>query len=297
MVLLALLGVTAAVLVSPLGDRIARGYMRMPAIFAWTALFAMLAGLLLPGFAVRLAGQKPLRVEKAAVQKAVFYLVLFLLPPAAAFGTNNTLVFQIWLHITPWAALLFLLFLETQHSPLAWPLGWAALVFTITWLWAGWTQTYFMLPYRLLHDRLSQTETLQVRSPHFRGLKVDAETRAFLETYDAVLANSKTTAGGGVIAVFDMPGLVYLSDGYSPGDIWYQEGEDRNKEIAGYIRESQLPRKSGLILINAHNGELPAEINQVLAGPEIDFPDAYRQLDRIYDPINQRYVSIYERRR
>lgn len=269
---------------------------RLPVLHVWTVMLTILFCLVVPELLkkanIRLSPR--LTMDRTGVQKIVAGLMLLLLPPAAAFGTNNTLTWEIWIHLTPWMGLLFLLFLELQSNRLLWTVGWVALTFFAIWVWAGWSISYFLQPYRLIQDRLSQTEPLNVRSVHFRGLKVDSDTKAFFESYDAILARSNIQPGTGVISLYDNPGLVYLSDGYSPGDIWYQEPLFWHEAIAGYITTSTLPRKSGLILINQF---LPEVITDALSQPEIDFPNAYRQLGRLYDPTRSRDVTIYERRR
>jgi hypothetical protein len=220
--------------------------------------------------------------------------VLLLLPLAAAFGTNNTLLWQLWLHITPWMALLLLLFQETRLSRGSWVLGWVILAFSAAWLWSGWMLCYFMRPYRLADTRAAQTEMLNVRTPRLNGMRVDLKTRVFLEGFDAIIAQSKFQRGDGVIALYDLPGLVYLMEGYSPGEPWYMVDESWQGILFDSMLTSKLARKSQYLVTNQY---LSPEVEAFLAQSEVNYPDSYRQLGRVYTAIRSLPVTVYERRR
>lgn len=277
-------------------DGLIKQRLRLPALNVLITLLIVLIGLIGPSLIVRchLTLRPHLKAESKELQKIWVGLILLLLPLGAAFGTNNTLLWQIWLHVSPWFGLLLFAFMETQTNDWIWPLGWLLLTFTVTWMWAQWMTTYFLRPYRLEEDRLSQTELLRVRSSRFYGLKVDSLTRSFLEEFDAILSKSKFEPGMGVIALYDMPGLVYLSEGLSPGDPWYLRDEPWADRLIENIWDSKLPRKSALILTNQTVNPV---IMNALARPEIDFPDSYRQIGRMIYIDQGHDLIFYERRR
>lgn len=279
-----------------LQDAFTKERFRLPALYVFVAILLMLIGLIGPTLLTRfhLTIRPRWGWERKEVQKIWVWLVLAFLPLGAAFGTNNTLVWQLWIHITPWFGLLLLLFMETQMTRWIWPMGWLTLVFIVSWVWGQWMSIYFFKPYRLAQDRLSQVEALNVRSSRVRGLKVDPQSKFFLEKVDTILAESDFKPGMGVIALYDMPGLVYLSDGFSPGDPWYQRDETRVELLIGQMVNSKMPDKSALILTNR---TVAPELLETLGHPEFDFPNAY------WAPIKIPYINrqsefiLYIRRR
>jgi hypothetical protein len=277
-----------------LQDAILKQQLRLPLLNVLILIFLTLITLVGPSLIARcrLTFRPHLGAEREEVQKILVGLVLLLLPIGAAFGTNNTLLWQIWIHVTPWFGLLLFLFAETQMSRWIWPLGWIALAFVVAWIWSQWIYVYWFRPYRLTETRVRQTETLNVRSNRVRGLKVDAPTKAFFEKLDATLAKSNFEPGMGVIGLYDMPGIVYISDGFSPGDPWYLLDDPWKNNIIDNIVTSKLPNKSALILTSR---TIDPVIAAALARPEIDFPNSYRQVGQmVYLDLNYTF-TLYDR--
>ncbi len=295
--LFSVLVILAAVLGTPLvQEMFSARLMRLPLLANFLTLLLVLASLLLPELLPRLglAWRPRPTLNGVEFEKWVVVGILLALPLAAAFGTNNTLQWQIWLHITPWMALLLLLFQETQRSRLSWGLGWVIFAFATAWLWSEWMLGYLSWPYRLADNRLAQTESLQVRSARLNGIKVDSKTKLFLEEFDQIVAATKFQRGDGVIALYDMPGIVYLMEGYSPGEPWYMVDESWRKTLLDSMLTSKLARKSQYLVTNQF---LASDLEQFLAQSEINFPDSYRQSGRTLSAIRQLTVTLYERRR
>lgn len=279
-----------------INDLLVRRYLRLPLLNIFILVLLLLALLLLPTLAVHLkiSFRPRLSLAWAVVQRLVVWAMLLLLPFAAAFGTNNVLLWQMWLHIAPWFGLLVLIFYEAQSSRWVAPTACLALAFVAAWTWSMWAYVFVFKPYRLVQDLPAQTQPLAVRSPSFAGLKLDPPSAKFLEEFDAILARSSFQPGRGVIALYDMPGLVYLSGGVSPGNPWYFTEDPDSKVSLSHWAATKMEHKSSLILINQ---PVDPPLEAILTSPEIDFPAAYRQLGRIYDPYQRKDVTIYERRR
>jgi hypothetical protein len=277
-------------------DAMIKQRLRLPSLNVFILILLVLIALVGPTLIARcrLTFRPRLGAEAGEIQKVLVGLVLLLLPLGTAFGTNNTLLWQMWIHVTPWFGLLLLVFMETQMNRWVWPLGWVILTFIVTWIWAQWMVSYFFRPYRLLQDRLSQTETLNVRSERVHGLKVDAPTKAFFEEFDAILAKSNFKPGMGVIELYDMPGLVYISDGLSPSDLWYMRDESWANILIDGMLKSKLPNKNALIMTNQTVNPI---IMEALARPEIDFPNSYRQIGRMIYIDQSHDLILYEKRR
>ena len=269
---------------------------RVPLLLVLLVILLLLAAAVGPGLISRLKLSMRPRLSAAGgeLEKLVVAGILLCLPLAAAFGTNNLLMWQLWLHVTPWLALLLLLFQETQLARWSWAVGWVVLAFTAAWFWSQWVVTYFVWPYRLVDNRVTNSEPLNVRSARLNGIKVDARTKAHLEGLDQIIAGSKFQKGDGVIALYNMPGLVYLFEGYSPGDPWYLDDDSWYNTLLDSMLHSKLARKSQYLVTNQF---LSPELETFLTNSEIDFPDSYRQLGRLTNPIRIWDVTIYERRR
>jgi hypothetical protein len=272
---------------------------RVPLLSDFIVILLLLAGIVGPALVARLkltfrprfAGGSTAGAE---VEKLVTAGILLFLPFTTAFGTNNLLYWQLWLHITPWLALVMVLFQETQLSRWSWLVGWVILAFTAAWFWSEFVVGYLIWPYRLVDNRVTNSEPLNVRSARLNGIKVDAQTKTFLEAFDAIIAKSKFQPGDGMIMLYDMPGMVYMVGGYSPGEPWYMIDESWYDTLLESMLTSKLASKSQYLVTNQTT---PPVLLDFFETSVIDFPASYRQLERIYSVLRNRPVTIYERRR
>ncbi len=288
-----LLGAAASLLFPLVSNALFDRKLRVPLLGTFIVILMLLIAITAPALWKRLraaqAGQ-----SAAEWRKLLLGAYLLLLPLGTAAGTNNLLQWQLWIHITPWLGLMLVLFQETQLSRWTWYTGWIVLAFVAAWIWSEWLVGYFVWPYRLQAYRSAQSEPVNVRSTRFAGLKVDEKTKTYLEEFDQIVGASQFRAGYGVIGLYDIPGMIYLVEGCSPGDPWFMADIKWAPALLNSVRSSRLAKPTYLIVTNQ---PLSPTVESFISGPEVNFPDAYRQLGRTQNPVRIRDTTIYERRR
>jgi hypothetical protein len=215
-------------------------------------------------------------------------LFLAALPAAGAVGTNNPLLTQFIRHMGPMFAAFAItvaLLGYAGRSPSFAPV----LCATIALLSAA--QIAFVVlyfPYRLPETGVRQTITLS-EPGHMTGLKVDAPTAAFIGRLVAEAQRAAGTTGGmPILALFDIPGVVYVLDGIPVGYGWLTEA---NSESVTCQRIQGDPRARGeLRLVAFDRDELPASLISCIRAAGIDLAD-YQERARIEIPREARSAA------
>jgi hypothetical protein len=205
-------------------------------------------------------------------------LLLAGLPVAGSIGTNNPLLTQFIRHMAPLFAALAItaafLGFAGRWRPFA-PIVCAAIALLSA---AQLAFVVLLYPYRLQQPGLSQT--IELAAPrHMAGLKVDAPTSAFIhkllsEAHRAV-GNTTTTP---ILALFDMPGAVYILDGKSIGHPWHSASSSE-KIVCDRIQSDPQSRPAPrLILLDRDT--ISASLAQCLREGAIDVA-RYEEVARI----------------
>lgn len=213
--------------------------------------------------------------------------LIALLPVIGAIGSNNPLLTQFIRHMGPlFAALVMLtMFLgfAGRWRPFA-PVV-CALVAVL-----GTAQLFFMLlyhPYRLPRPGTEQTVVL-AEPPHMSGLKVDPPTADFVRTLRAESRRAVgNTTGLPVLALFDIPGAIYILDALAVGHPWHLPGGTAI-EIAACDRVKADPStRAGLRMILLDRDQLSPNMLECFRQANIDLT-AYDEAARIDipNPIN-----------
>ena len=206
-------------------------------------------------------------------------LLLAGLPVAGSIGTNNPLLTQFIRHMAPLFAALTItaafLGFAGGWRPFA-PIVCAAIVLLSA---AQLAFVVLLYPYRLQQPGLSQTTELDAPR-HMAGLKVDAPTSAFiyklLEDAHRVVGNTTKIP---ILALFDMPGAVYILDGKSIGHPWHSASSSE-KIVCDRIRSDPQSRPAPrLILLDRDT--ISASLAQCLRGGAIDVA-GYEEVARIH---------------
>lgn len=181
-----------------------------------------------------------------------WWLCLFLLalPFAGAFGTGNELLTQLIVHAAPLLLLLALLLGALQRatrSSLAVPALLGLAVCTAVLQLGSLTLLH---PYRLPSSGLAQDH--EIHEPAgLRGLWVDELTAGFLEEVRrAGAGTSVLDEGEPVLGFYDVPGLVYVLGGTSPGLPWYFSTDEWQPAICyGLQRAAARVAEAELVLL------------------------------------------------
>jgi hypothetical protein len=217
-------------------------------------------------------------------------LWLYSLPFLAAAGTINDLRLNTLVDMGPWFGLVLVLLAQPRPTRLPdWvmagllllPAGFA----TEQIIWGTlWT------PYTLSVPMPAQNQPLH--SAGVRGtLLVDAGTVAYVTQLEKLLAAGGFRPGDPLLAFYDLPGLVYLVGGVSPGASWYFARRDgRNCHALDLTR---IPLQKACILLNQPLGP---ELQSCLREHGMDFPQNYRLVGEVLANTGGKYhtVQVYE---
>ncbi|MBH8557634.1 hypothetical protein [Hymenobacter negativus] len=216
-------------------------------------------------------------------------LWLLSLPLLAAAGTINDLRLNLLVDMAPWFGLLLILVSQVRLALLpAWvpaamllvPASYAAEQTIWGVLWT---------PYNLAATMAAQTEPLHaagVTGP----LQVDPATSAFITQLEKLLAAGGFRPGDPLLAFYDLPGVVYLCGGVSPGAAWYFPGRDARNCHALDI--TAQPLRKACILLNQPMGN---ELKACLHKHGLAFPENYRLVGTVLSSYQSehRQIQVY----
>lgn len=243
--------------------------------------FASVAAWIAACLAVRLRDDVPRR-DAVAVLGAT--LLLAALPAIGAAGTNNPPLTQFIRHMAlPFAAIAVVtavVGMVGRWRPFA-----TLVCATLAVLSAA--QIAFVVlvfPYRLPERGLDQTISLD-EPRHMAGLKVDATTDKFIRELLPIArqAVGGDTTGVPMMALLDVPSVIYLLDGFSIGNVWLT----RQSPEAAICQRARRGLASGLrprllVLDDRLSSALATCLRE--AGLDVDAYSAIARIDLPPDP-------------
>jgi hypothetical protein len=202
------------------------------------------------------------------------------LPIIGAFGTSNLLWLNALLDSVPWIALVVLsaVVIEFQvRRP--------SVAILPVLLVAGFTTAQIaygivMRPYLLAEPLFKQTVKLDFPETVI-GLKVDPPTNRLFDELRRVLYSNGFRERDPVIGLYNVPGLVYLVGGVSPGIPTYFD--DSNARSCRALARSRTELDRAFVLMTR---ELNAELATCMQTAGVDFPAAYVEVGRVYNPYS-----------
>jgi hypothetical protein len=192
--------------------------------FIWLVLLGVTA--VAAGFSAESSGE---RGDSQAIQgqrraRVLLGLVLFVLPFVGAIGTNNMIYVGMTYTVGPWLALVVLLLNSTSDNGRSPLLLQAAAVMLACFCATQIIRGAYEAPYRVRVGGLAlQTQDTEVGYPATR-LKLDPQLGTFLTDLRRLVSDNGFRPGDDVIALFDMPGVVFALGGRSPGTPWFSFG-------------------------------------------------------------------------
>jgi hypothetical protein len=236
-----------------------------------------------------------LRIEFPAKRKFLGVGLLIILPFVYAFGTNNPLSFEMWLYISPWCAILVILLQEFQTYRIFQSLVWGVFILFSLWLSLLWIGRYFYSPYRLVQNRLQQTELLSAQTGSLKGIRVDMPTKTFFDSLSTIVRKTNYVPGDEIIEISQSPGLVLYLGGYQPGNPWLSKRAGNFDLVCDSLKLSSLNHQKALLMLDDDviNHPLFPTLIECLNQMKISFPNSYIFVGELFNPYSNEGVEIY----
>jgi hypothetical protein len=207
---IAVLGMAPVFFLARLSDELLNGWYSI--IYAALLLYLSVIGLFMMGG----ANGKIARPNRLAFTSI---MLLFVLPFACSVGTSNPILLQVTTCLPPVFLALFALSLKTfpdfcssaYRSVLI--AGMSLLVFFL------FIHGYLYHPY-LLGDSLINQKCDAGNLRNLRGLKLGKEAHQFLTSTSTILEKGGFCPGDPILALYNMPGVVYAVGGTAPSVAW-----------------------------------------------------------------------------
>ena len=148
---------------------------------------------------------------------------LFCLPFAATIGTGNALFTQVVVALAPWTVGVAVLACASDHRSPTFLLQRGATALLLILVTVQITVSYLRDPYHLAEPLIRQTEA--VRIPQLGMVKVDAQTRQFLDQVAQARQTCAIVPGGAYFGMFNLPGLALTLDLVPPVTPWLNNTE------------------------------------------------------------------------
>ncbi|WP_354579946.1 hypothetical protein [Hymenobacter sp. UYP22] len=207
---------------------------------------------------------------------------LVMLPFVGAIGTYNNLFINVMLDINYWLALLCILYVSMPaiaHSTAV-----RVIVFLVPTLVIAQQYAYGLLyaPYLQAANMLQQNVPVTLGRNHTSTvLQLDAKTAAFIGDLRQTMKRAGFEPGMPVVAMYDMPGLVYMLDGISPGNPWlFGQLDLRNCDA---LAKTRLDLTKAFLLVNEKPG---LELLTCMESHGMRFPQDYREVKKLLNPYN-----------
>ncbi|MDJ0660394.1 MAG: hypothetical protein QNJ42_13040 [Crocosphaera sp.] len=217
-------------------------------------------------------------------------IFLFFLPFVASVGTNTGLFSLAARNAVPWLALIALLLNKINNNGKAKPLIWLFVLSLILSLSLSITHRYVYKPYRIVGNLLQQTKTTNLDLLPVQSLKFDPKTKRFLEELNTLIEKTNFQKGTPIIGLYDMPGIVYIFGGISPGIPWYfgppYDSPSRN---CFALTNSQTDKSKAILLINNKIDSINPQFLTCLKENGINFPRDYHQVGEVFNPYHSFY--------
>ncbi len=216
-------------------------------------------------------------------------ITLFFFPISCAFGSNNPLTITTVAYTAPWFVLIALAVsnLETKTGLLiTYTAGLLGLLLFLNF--------YVLHPHQQPSSLLEQTENIQLEE----NISVDIASAVFLQSVYQDLQKNNFQQGDPIVALYDMPGVVYLVGGRSPRTIWYfnpSEGlsEERIVNFNCYFLndvQKDLNGDAPYFLLN-HN--MPEGLLSCLTEKLPIWQTGSTLVNTYFNPYSQDSISLY----
>lgn len=228
---------------------------------------------------------------RPGLQGGALAAFLLTMPFAGALGSSNPITLAASNHLGFWFAAIALLAEFGVQRTLPISAAQCLVVATSLLAFGQLVQGVIVAPYRIAEPLV--WEDIPVRnSDVLSGIMVDSATsRFFARLHQLVNTDRQFSAGTPVIAAYDMPGIVYMLGGVSPGTPWYFSDSDQQTRDCDGLKSTRIPHLDRAIVIT--DRPLSPTLSVCLVRHGISFPDGYLQVGTVTSPYSGRTVRVY----
>ncbi|TGE15558.1 hypothetical protein [Hymenobacter elongatus] len=221
--------------------------------------------------------------KKIKWRKVIIASWLIILPFVGAIGTYNNLFMNMMLDLNYWLALFCILYVSMPATVSQATLV-RIIVFMVPAIVIAEQCTYGLVlaPYLQAANMLEQTVPVSFdKTPATTVLQLDPKTASFMGELEQAMQQSGFKPGMPVVALYDMPGLVYMLGGISPGNPWLFGHLDlRNCDA---LAKTKMDLSKAFVLVNEKPGE---KMLQCMNSSGIPFPEGYTVVRRLLSPYS-----------
>jgi hypothetical protein len=223
-------------------------------------------------------------------------LMLFLLPLGIAAGTIGSL-FSVGVYVfASWMAILIILACYATRYRLGNVLSLFLLLAAFALMESQFVTGYLFRPYRLPSPLFKQTERVPGLSKG-EGLGFDAPTAKFLSELNHLYRAANPAEDQPLIGIYNLPGLVYLLGGVSPGPVWYQ---DANGAGSVHLIPQLWSSTENNAQTRSHSPKpflllpetLRPEVQEVLLA-RLAYPAAYKLVGSVQSPYEGNVLALW----
>lgn len=233
------------------------------------------------------------RYAQAGAQVWLLLLVLFAMPFVCAIGSAINWAMSLFSYLPAWLMLVIVLWAYIKQQigtkivstvvPLAVTVG-SYIIFLQVFLYPNY------LPHGMAAPMQQQTEQPLAYDP----VKLDGPTATFVKQTEMLLTANGYQPGNYLLALYDLPGLVYLLQGYSPQVPWYF-GETTRATVKEAVDNtcwhvSEITDTNVFVIKPL---ALHPEVVQCLSASKLRFPDRYLLAGKVYNPYCKCEMEVW----
>lgn len=230
----------------------------------------------------------------ASKEEITVLLTLLLMPMITLVGTGTSFSIAASAYLIPWFGVLgwmLLIHFRKQWLP-------AFAIMVMVSLGAFWYFHWYS-PFRLNNNMASQQTLLQAPNEE---INVDVQLALFVTETQAILTKANIPSGYPIVALHNLPGLVYLLGGYSPATPWYFDvGWLNQKDFETVINAANCTHISRIELFESRlpvfiiNKFMLSTVQPCLDEHGYNLAQSYQQPQMVLNPYLQQENRVLNR--
>lgn len=233
------------------------------------------------------------REGKLDFNKLQLTLVLLLIPFTCAIGSAVNMPMSLFSNVPVWVMLALLLWQELKELAnsriAASTLQYATTLLSfVVFVWV------FVWPQYLPHGFAAPLFEQTTKPLETEDMLVDSTTASFITETHQLLQKGDFERNDYLLALYDLPGMVYLMEGYSPQVPWYF-GETTRETLDEAVNNTcmHITNISEEHVYILKPVQVDPRVMDCLQNSSLDFPEQYTLQGLVYDPYNQRKMEVW----